>query len=232
MPLRNAKGDMYPFVDYTWNAIKGKCPHDCKYCYMKRFPLNPVRLDQKEFKTALGKNRFIFVGSSCDMWADQIPNDWILPVLRHCRGFQNKYLFQSKNPRRFVDFIRNHEIDPYDKILIPEESIFATTIETNEYPAEFPHENIPGIDSRRHNMCLVRELGFKVTVTIEPIMRFDINELVPIITDIDPEWVSIGADSKKHDLPEPDADDVKLLIHMISQNYEVVVKENLKRIIG
>ena len=37
MPLNKAKGNMYPFVDYTWNVIKGECPHGCAYCYMKRW---------------------------------------------------------------------------------------------------------------------------------------------------------------------------------------------------
>jgi DNA repair photolyase len=35
MPLNPSKGNMYPFVTHTWNPIRGKCPHDCSYCYMK-----------------------------------------------------------------------------------------------------------------------------------------------------------------------------------------------------
>jgi molybdopterin converting factor small subunit len=33
--------------------------------------------DEKELKTDLGKGNFIFVGSSCDMWAQNIPEEWI-----------------------------------------------------------------------------------------------------------------------------------------------------------
>ena len=25
---------MYEFITHTWNPILGKCPHDCKYCYV------------------------------------------------------------------------------------------------------------------------------------------------------------------------------------------------------
>ena len=39
---------MYPWVTHTWNVIKGKCPHDCSYCYMKRFPQGELRFDEKE----------------------------------------------------------------------------------------------------------------------------------------------------------------------------------------
>lgn len=34
--MNKQKGDMYDFVKYTSNPIKGPCEHDCKYCYMKR----------------------------------------------------------------------------------------------------------------------------------------------------------------------------------------------------
>jgi len=46
-----SKGNMYDWVDYTWNPIKGKCEHDCSYCYMKKFgKQNPIHLDKKELK--------------------------------------------------------------------------------------------------------------------------------------------------------------------------------------
>ncbi|HEA67556.1 MAG TPA: hypothetical protein ENI07_12145, partial [Desulfobacterales bacterium] len=64
---------MYGFVTHTLNTVKGKCPHDCSYCYMKRWGPQPeLHFDESELKTDLykyGENQFIFVGSSCDMWA-------------------------------------------------------------------------------------------------------------------------------------------------------------------
>ena len=72
---------MYPFVSHTWNVIRGKCPHECIYCYMKKFKVGELRFEEKELKTNLGKGNFIFVGSSIDMWAEQIPDEWIEKVL-------------------------------------------------------------------------------------------------------------------------------------------------------
>lgn len=73
MGLNTSKGNMYEFITHTWNTIKGECYHDCSYCYMKRFgKLNKVRFDAKELKTDLGTGNFIFVGSSCDMFAENI----------------------------------------------------------------------------------------------------------------------------------------------------------------
>ena len=100
--LNPSKGNMYPFVSHTWNTVKGKCPHNCSYCYMKRFgKQSDLHFDEKELKTDLGEGNFIFVGSSCDMWADAIPGLWIKATLEHCRQFQNKYLFCFKIIIRF-----------------------------------------------------------------------------------------------------------------------------------
>ena len=78
MALTKSRGNMYPFVTHTWNAIKGICFHDCPYCYMKKFDgLLPIRFDPKELEVNLGEGNFIFVGSGTDAWAFDIPSDWI-----------------------------------------------------------------------------------------------------------------------------------------------------------
>ena len=64
MALTKSRGNMYPFVTHTWNAIKGICFHDCPYCYMKKFDgLLPIRFDPKELEVNLGNGNFIFVGN-------------------------------------------------------------------------------------------------------------------------------------------------------------------------
>ena len=90
MGLNLSKGDMYKFVNYTWNPIKGKCLHDCSYCYMKQINpnANPPRLAEYELNTDLGCGRSIFIGSSTDMFAEDIPSEWIAIVLDYC--YQNR----------------------------------------------------------------------------------------------------------------------------------------------
>ena len=68
-------------------------------------------------------------------------------------------------------------------------------------------------------------------VSIEPIMDFDLKPFISMIRDINPSFVSIGADSKGHNLPEPSSNDVKQLIKALKQFTEVKVKDNLNRII-
>ena len=109
MSLNKAKGNMYPFVTHTWNPIRGECPHGCSYCYMKKVYKRfgkipaPVHIDERELFTDLGKNNFIFVGSSCDMFAKNVPDNWIQDVTTNAHSFDvNRYLFKTKNPARFT----------------------------------------------------------------------------------------------------------------------------------
>ena len=124
--LNKSNGNMYEFVTHTYNTVKGLCYHDCSYCYMKRWGnLKAVRLEEKEFKTNLGKNNFIFVGSSNDMFSKKTPKDWIIKTLNYCLEFNNKYLFQSKNPARFLEPEIFNLLKKFDSITI------GTTIESN-----------------------------------------------------------------------------------------------------
>ena len=115
MSLNIKNGDMYKFIDYTWNPIKGKCLHDCSYCYMKTIPqYQHLILAENEFKTDLGNGNRIFIGSTTDAFAENVPSEWIVRILDYCYQNHNAekpnaYLLQSKNPKRFLEFI-NHPI--------------------------------------------------------------------------------------------------------------------------
>ena len=129
--LNESKGNMYSFVTHTWNAIKGICPHNCSYCYMKSFPQKELKFDENELKTNLGKDNFIFVGSSCDMFAEEIPQGWIDKVFKHCfySDRQNRFLFQTKNPKRIWK-LRGQIPKNYNSSI---KNVIGTTIETNRY---------------------------------------------------------------------------------------------------
>ena len=85
--MNESKGNMYGFVTHTWNPIKGKCSHDCSYCYMKVYKQSPLHLVEKELTDDLGSGNFVFVGSSTDMFAEDVPADWIIKVIDACRKF-------------------------------------------------------------------------------------------------------------------------------------------------
>jgi hypothetical protein len=212
--LNKSKGNMYEWVTHTYNTIKGTCPHDCSYCYMKRWgKLNPVRFDEKELKTDLGTGNFIFVGSSCDMFANDIQKKWIDNTLKYCFNFNNKYLFQTKNPERihFFDFDYKN-------------SIFCTTIETNRWYPEIMN-NCPTPQNRAYYMPIGNY------VTIEPIMDFDLKHFIDLIKMCSPKQVNIGADSGNNKLPEPPKEKIIELIKELEKFTIVKQKSNLKRLL-
>ena len=219
MGLNLSKGNMYNWLTHTWNAVKGACPHDCSYCYMRVWGVQkPLRLDEKEFKTDLGSGNFIFVGSSCDMFASEIPLAYIEKTLAHCSKFPgNRYLFQSKNPLGFTR-VRH---------LLPKATALCVTIETNRVYDKFMGKT-PSPLERARTMVLFE--NFPKYVTVEPIMDFDIPAMTEYIKHCGPEQVNIGADSGGNNLPEPPAEKIHFLIDELTKFTKVVLKPNLKRI--
>lgn len=206
---------MYEFITHTWNTVKGECYHACSYCYMKRWGrLKPVRLDEKELKTNLGEGNFIFIGSSCDMWAQDIPEAWILRTLIHCDIYNNKYLFQTKNPENI-------------RRILPYQSSVCVTLETNRYYPEIM-QNSPAPVSRWYQSKFIRH---PLYVTIEPILDFDLWNFVDMLKQLEPLQVNIGADSGHNNLPEPKKEKVLELITELEKFTIVHQKKNLQRLL-
>jgi len=187
---------------------------------MKVYPQKKLHLVEKELNDNLGQDNFIFVGSSTDMWSQSIPREWIERIIAYCMVYpHNTYLYQTKNPLRYMEFCK------------PPKFVLGTTIETNREDLIKLYSKAPTIENRVYWMMQLPNLVRKM-VTIEPIMDFDLFELVTIIKNIKPEWVNIGADSKGHNLPEPPKEKIFALIEELKKFTEVKIKNNLKRITG
>jgi DNA repair photolyase len=226
MGLTKSRGNMYEFTDFTWNPIKGHCKFECPYCYVKsidRFKKwdVPCYLNEKELTVNLGKDRTIFVGSMADMWGEWVKDEWIQRVLGRCTQFSNVYIFQSKNPERFFKFL------PWLKTL---RCYLGTTLETDQYPREF-QTNAPSLNERVEAIGRLRAMNQKVFVTIEPIMQFNLKAFLEDIEFIEPDFVTIGADSKGHFLAEPTWWEVERLIeNLMIIKVEIRQKKNLERL--
>ena len=211
---------MYSWCDFTWNPIRGKCPHACVYCFMKDRDVGPLRLDEKALADSLGSGRTIFVGSSTDMWADAVRGDRIWQVLNKCRHYDgNKYIFQTKNPSRFFQYIQE----------FPAKTILGTTLESNRQFGQSIHAPLPA--ERAAVFCDRRLQKFKKMISIEPIVAFDLEIFSRWLWGISPAFVSIGADSKGHNLIEPTAYELKELISELSPITEIKLKRNLDRLL-
>ena len=218
MPLNKAKGNMYPWVTHTWNPVKGKCPHRCDYCYMKkiyrRFRKKPAEPRLIEGHVNFGKGNTIFVCSSIDMFADLIPLTWSGRVINYAKemGIGNTFLFHTKNP--------------LNTLLLPvrDNFILCATIESNLWHNAMG--KAPPIENRF--LGLHGYSGRKM-ITIEPILDFDVVEFVKLIVACGPlEQVNIGADSGNNHLQEPSSEKIAALIEALRPFTRVHLKKNLK----
>lgn len=230
MPIKQSAGNMYPWVTHTKSFMAGKCGHGCSFCYVqsmaKRFKteryIGPIRLVEDEFKEPLGRGRTIFIDHMNDLWAADVPIASIKRVLDRCWEFpENTYMFQTKNPRRFL-----YHLDD-----IPPGSILGTTIETNLW-IERVMQNAPAPRERFDAMKCVPHCFIRF-ITIEPILQFIPSTLARWIIELRPDFINIGADSKGHGLPEPSAEDIRAFLALINAaGIEIRQKSNLARLLG
>jgi hypothetical protein len=75
------------------------------------------------------------------------------------------------------------------------------------------------------------EMPFNRYLTIEPIMDFDLIELVTLVSIINPKQVNIGADSGNNNLPEPSTDKILALIDELKKFTVIDQKRNLSRLL-
>ena len=108
----------------------------------------------------------------------------------------------------------------------PPNVIVGTTVETNRSTKEISKAPHPYSRS-----TWLEEFGTQKMISIEPIMNFDLEPFVRQIRWVSPEFVSIGADSKNHNLPEPPAGKIKELIAELGKFTEVRIKPNLNRLL-
>lgn len=231
---------MYQFVSHCGkNYVAGHCEHDCCYCsnrsFAEMYPAfaekysGPYRLIEKELTENMGSGKTIFVENCGDLFAKGVPDEMIRRVLAHCCKFpDNTYLFQSKNPQRFHNYVMDGGFPP--------KRILCTTLDTtDDVLAKEVSPGAPVPSERTLAMVYLRNHfpDEELMVTIEPILgtNFDVEKMVGWVKRIKPKWVNLGADSKNHKLPEPSKETVEALIKGLqAEGIEVIGKSNLGRL--
>lgn len=235
MHLNDRNGNMYEFVTHTWNPIRGKCYHDCSYCYMKKIDpdAQPIRLVESELQGDFGTNKFIFVGSSTDMFAQDVKDEWIKSVLDFCfektvnqsPQERTRFMFQTKNPQHLLQFI-NHPLFDVER----KQVVVCTTLETNRHYPDLMN-NAPLPQARAEAMEAIAKAGIETYVTIEPIMNFDLDEFIMLIKRCNPTQVNIGANTNKDIEMPPQLKERKVvdLILQLCLFTKVHIKKNANR---
>jgi hypothetical protein len=144
--------------------------------------------------------------------------------LRHCKEWpDNTYIFQTKNPQRY-EYIGDIKSDYY--LTWPTNYIIGTTIETNR-----PTTTISKAPPTNERAYAMKSLVGRKFITCEPLLGFDLDEMLEMIVPIKPEFINIGCDSKSHNLIEPTWEQVKeLIVGLKNAGIEVREKSNLERL--
>ena len=238
MNLNPAQGNMYEFITHTWNPISGKCYHDCSYCYMKQEKeQSQIHLKESELTDSFNPRHFIFIGSGTDVFADDVPANWIKKVLDYCvnetssglfedffsEEGKTRFMLQTKNPKRVMEFTNHPLLDPERN-----QVVICTTLETNRFEPEIMN-NAPSPTERAEWMAKISDKGLPTYVTLEPIMDFDLDEFVELIKKCNPIQVNIGFNTERHiHLPEPTTAKAFELIKSIVPFTKVHLKKNSK----
>jgi hypothetical protein len=184
----------------------------CQDCYDYIPHLHPERLTleyaEDHFKQTKG-DEFIWAMSSGDITF--MKKEWVQKGLEIISQFPDlTFFFQSKNPKCFQEYEFSGNC------------ILGITLETNHSMGYELISKAPCPPKRFEDFCNVSHP--RKSVTIEPILDFDLETLEEMIIRINPERVYVGYDTKKTGLPEPSLHKTKKLISDL-RGMEFNVKE-------
>jgi len=222
------KNNMYERSVKQWNPFVGCCfhctycatsfqrqakrqKHRCFDCYAYKPHQHPKRLTESLPATKPGE--FIFTCANgdvvfCDTW-------YLKRIIDRIRSEPSKtFLLQSKCPETF------------GRVEYPENLILGTTIETNRDHLAMAVAGAPAPSLRFAAFKKIRHT--RKMVTVEPVMEFDLEVMVDWITQIQPEMVWIGYDSKKNNLPEPSREKVEALGNALKQKDITVLYKTMR----
>ena len=227
------KSRMFHIVTRTWNPVCG-CLHNCKYCWARKFAEKLRKRGSRKykhgFKPSFHPEEFykikyftdrdvVFVCDMGDLFGEWVDTRWILDVLNAVRKSRATFLFLTKNPRRYHDFVG----------VMSDNCILGATIETNRDIMYFRYRiSKAPLPSVRYKA--MRDLGWdRKFISIEPILEFDLDRFVRWIDDINPEFVYIGYDNYGCRLPEPPIQKTKKLIEELREMGIVVYEKTIRK---
>lgn len=202
------------WCDYSLNPVKGLCPMACDYCYArrmyKRFKWNPeIRLDLSVFDTLPSEPSRVFVGSTIELFHDDIPDDWRWGIFEYCKvRKQHTFIFLTKQPQSLIKW------SPF-----PENCWVGVT-------ATDGHKFVDALNSLVHIKASVQFISF------EPLLDWHIDSWL-VETDLksQPEikWLIIGQQTPISAKTQPKVEWIRDIVEAADKaGITVFLKNNLK----
>jgi len=178
------------WAEVNYNFING-CIHDCKYCYSKEMA---IRFDRKSAstwkneelrikdltKTISIKDKLVMFPSSHDITPKYLMES--ISIIEKLLASGNRVLIVTKPHLKCVTKICESFENEKNNIL------FRFTIgSSNSKILKFWEPGAPSFESRFKSLKYAYELGFKTSVSCEPMLDFNIeklvNKILPYITE-------------------------------------------------
>jgi len=178
----------------SFQAVEKRQKGRCQQCYDYKPHEHPKRLAQPLKKT--GFCEFIFTCDKGDV--SSCSDEYVQRIVDRMKKEPDKtFLLQSKNPATF------------GRAQWPRNVVLGTTIETNRDDLCSAISKAPPPSQRMKDFLEIVH-PFK-QITIEPVMKFDLEIMVNWIAQTKPRLVWLGYDSKDCGLPAPSLDEVQEL---------------------
>jgi protein gp37 len=223
-----SKATSAEWFNVSWNPISGRCPNNCldlegqEYCWMWRPKTGIASRFKEKHEHALCLNEKILnhvpktgrvlVGSSTDMFVDEVPEEWIKQVFRSVYRTQHlgvHYFFLTKKPERYKDLVK-HEIYP------PIFQWFGTTYDGTEKTKDNVEILKSLVDTASNT-----KFEYRKFVSFEPLLAdptgLDLSGI---------KWIIIGADSRKGKPKPPERWADYLIAEARRVGAMVLVKDN------
>jgi len=225
----NAK-NMYSASVLQWNVFKG-CLFDCTYCeksfkrQAKRQKQNCIKCynyEPHEHSERLNKSfptthfgEFIWAVSSGDICFCN--DEYIQKIIDRIKNEPTKqFLMQSKNPKTF------------ERVQLPSNVVIGTTLETNRdglYTEN--HISKAPLPTKRYEDFLAIKHHSKM-ITIEPIMKFDLEVMIDWVENLKPCMIWLGYDSKETHSYEPTLEDFNKLYWELGKRGIVTILKTVR----
>ena len=175
------------------------------------------------------KYGWVFVVDMGDMFGDWVKDEWIKMILEAIRthgGKHTTYLFLTKNPKRYFDYI------PY----FTSNMMLGATIETDKDVFKYPdgrritYDKISKAPKPLERLKYMYLLPVKNKfISIEPILDFNLYIFADWIHIIKPKLVYVGYDNYNNHLPEPSLEKTMNLINYLRDKLRIEVREKTIR---
>lgn len=176
-------------------------------------------LVEEELRRSFRPGQFVFVAFMGDIAFATLEE--FRKILTRIMDFpQTRFLIQTKNPKQLWDWWMDRAIT------LPSQVMLGTTLETNrDYGLSKAPSPIKRVD------YLSRFTHPAKFLSIEPIMDFDLEEMVTWVKILHPSIIEIGADNYGYNLPEPPWWKLEALLGRLREmGLKVIEKDGLDRL--